>query len=186
MTNKITFARVELGQYFQQRRVELGHSQHELADMVGLSASTVNGIETGRFAWDIDLQHRLCAALEITPFFAAGDMTEQNGRKWLQEDNPERYHGYYITENLLLYPDQMALTKFTYPRLFVRFNYGDSYFASYAEWVANIAVLEWLDKDDKPTDPAEIETILTDCWNFLALHEQEEERLANEIDEDEE
>lgn len=99
-----------------------------------------------------------------------------------KEDDPERYHGFYITENLLLYPEQLAITKLTAPRLFVRFNYGESYFSSYDDWVANHTELSWLDPDDKPTDPDEIEEILTDCWNFLALHEREEERLADEED----
>jgi hypothetical protein len=100
------------------------------------------------------------------------------------EHQPQHFHGFYISENLLLYPTQLAITKLTHPRLFLRFDYGDSYFASFEDFVASIAVQEWLDPNDKPTKKDEIEHILTDCWNFLALHEQEEERLAEEMDEE--
>lgn len=94
----------------------------------------------------------------------------------------EHFHGFYISENLLLYPDQVAIIKLTYPRLFLRFNYADSYFTSYEDFVSNIAVQEWLD-GERPDD-RQVETILTDCWNFLALHEREEERLADEMDDE--
>ena len=83
-----------------------------------------------------------------------------------------------------MHPDQAAITKLTYPRLFVRFNYADSYFSSLNDWLANHTELEWLDPDDRPTDPDEVESILIDCWNFLELHEREEDRLA-EMDDDE-
>jgi hypothetical protein len=94
----------------------------------------------------------------------------------------EDFHGFYISENLLLYPDQLAIIKLTYPRLFLRFNYGDSYFTSYEDFIGNIAVQEWLDNERPDAD--QVTAILTDCWNFLALHEREEERLADEMDED--
>ena len=97
----------------------------------------------------------------------------------------EHFIGFGIYEDLLNFPGQLAIMKLTYPRLFVRFNYRNSYFSSFEEWVDKHTDLQWLDPGDKPTDLDEIETILTDCWNFLALHEREEERLANEIEDDE-
>ncbi len=70
MSDKIKAARQQLGDMFRQRRQQMGRTQKEVADFLELSAETVKGIETGRFAWDIDLLFRLCAALEIKPFFA--------------------------------------------------------------------------------------------------------------------
>lgn len=96
--------------------------------------------------------------------------------------NPDNFHGFYITENLLLYPDQLAIIKLTYPRLFVRFNYDDAYFASYEDWKRSIITVEWLDHADKPTDSGQVEEILNDCWNFLSLHEEEEERINEQFD----
>lgn len=185
MDDKIKAARQQLGSFFKQRREQMGIDPETLSAHLGITANTVKGIESGRFAWDIDLQHRLCAALEIKPYFSATEELGTEDYKTRKEDDPERYHGFYITENLLLYPEQLAITKLTHPRLFVRFNYGEMYFSSYTDWVANHTELSWLDPEDKPVDPEEIKYILTDCWNFLALHEREEERLAEEIEDNE-
>lgn len=70
MSEKIKAARQQLGGFFKERRLQMGRTTQELADFVGISVNTLNGIESGRFAWDVDLNNRLCAALEIKPFFA--------------------------------------------------------------------------------------------------------------------
>lgn len=180
---KIKAARQQLGSFFKNRREEMGHDLELVARTVEITSNSLKGIESGRFAWDIDLHHRLCAALEIKPYFSTTE--EPPGFKLWKADDPERYYGFYITENLILYPDQLAITKLTHPRLFVRFNYGESYFSSYDDWKANHTQVEWLDADDKPTTEEDIDYYLTECWNFLALHEKEEERLADEFDDDE-
>ena len=180
--DKIKAARVQLGRFFQQRREEMGHDRKDLAEHLGISEETVKGIETGRFAWDIDLHFRICQALDIKPYFSALQDPLSGDYRLRKEDDPERYHGFYISENLLLYPRQLAIIKLTHPRLFVRFNYGESYFSSYEDWKANHTSVEWLDADDKPDDPEEIDYHLTDCWNFLALHEREEERLSDNME----
>jgi DNA-binding XRE family transcriptional regulator len=68
--NEIKAARATLGSFFKDRRIQMGRTQKEVADFLGLTKNTINGIESGRFAWDIDLNHRLCEALEIKPFYA--------------------------------------------------------------------------------------------------------------------
>jgi transcriptional regulator with XRE-family HTH domain len=62
-------ARKELGEFFKRRRLAMGHSEESLANYLGLSSNTLRGIETGRFACDIDVLLQLCSALEIKPFF---------------------------------------------------------------------------------------------------------------------
>lgn len=178
--NPITRARKQLGAFFQARREELGHDVETVAVHLGITANTMRGVETGRFAWDIDLHLRICQVLEIKPYFSTINPPDTEDYRLRAEDDPERYHGYYITENILLYPDQLAITKLTHPRLYLRFNYRDSFFSSYEDWKANHTELQWLDPDDKPTDPEEIDEVLTDCWNFLALTEREEERQPDE------
>lgn len=96
------------------------------------------------------------------------------------ENEPTTYEGFYIAENILDFPGQMAIVKLSYPRLFIRFDYADSYFASYEDFISSIAVAEWLD-GETPGDE-EKDHIFTDCWNFLALTEREEERQAEERD----
>lgn len=89
-----------------------------------------------------------------------------------------RYDNFYISENILEYPGQLAIIKLSYPRLFLRFSYQDGYFISYEDWKDEIIVTEWLD-GERPNEE-EQEDILTDCWNFLALTEREEDRLSDE------
>lgn len=180
MNEKSKAARQQLGQLFKKRREEMGHDEQTVADHLGITANTLKGIESGRFAWDIDLHLRICQALEIKPYFSYNQDPLTEDYRTRKNDDPERYHGFYISENILLHPGQLAILKLTHPRLFLLFNYGESYFASYEDWKANIADQQWLDPDDKPTTEEEIDYHLTDCWNFLALHEREEQRLYNE------
>lgn len=184
MTEKIKAARQLLGSFIKQRREEMGYSQEDLALHVGVTANTINGVENGRFAMDIDLQFLIYEALEIKPYFSTINPPDEEDYRLRKKDDPERYHGFYCADNLLLYPGELAIIKFSHPRLFVRFNYANSYFSSYEDWVNNQTDLQWLDPDDKPESEEEIEEILTDCWNFLALQEREEDRLAEEREND--
>lgn len=176
---KIRTARKELGRFFAEKREAMGRTQEELALYVGISPNTLRGIEAGRFAWDIDMNHRLCAALEIKPYFHTPAPDGDLNSHLKAADDAERYYGFYISENIILHPGKLAILKLTYPRLFLLFNYDETVFVDYEDFKLNIALQEWLDPNDKPTDPDEIDAIITDCWNFLALTEQEEERLYN-------
>lgn len=177
MTDKIKAAREALGGFIQQRREELGLTPELMGEILGVTANTIKGIETGRFAWDIDLQLRIFQALGIKPYFSYINDDEQEDYSRLKEDDPERYHGFYIGTNFSLYPKQASIIKLTHPRLFVRFNYTESLFIDFEDWKNNHTVLQWLDADDKPTSPDEEDEILTDCWNFLALHERAEDEM---------
>lgn len=85
---------------------------------------------------------------------------------------------YYITENILDWPGQLAVIKLSPPMVFVRFDEASAYFASYEEWRDEIFVVEWIGSE-KP-DRENQEAIFTDIWNFLAMSEAEEERQAEE------
>lgn len=89
---------------------------------------------------------------------------------------------FYIAENILDWPGQLAVVKLSDPQLFVKFDYNESYFASFEDFRDSIVTMEWL-SGERPAEK-DIDRILTDCWNFLALTEEEEERLADERDED--
>ncbi|WP_147313820.1 helix-turn-helix domain-containing protein [Deminuibacter soli] len=178
--NEIKTARAQLGAFFRQRREEMGIPIEVLGDFLGVTANTINGIETGRFAWDIDIHLRLCQAMEIKPYFSTTKPPGSEDYRNRPDDDAERYHGYYISENLMLYPNQLAILKLTSPRLFLRFNYPDSHFIDFDDWKANHTDLQWLDPTDKPGSQEEAESILIDCWNFLALHEREEDKLYSD------
>lgn len=95
--------------------------------------------------------------------------------KGKQTDDRFKYprSSYYITENIRDWDGQLAITKLSPPMVFVRFAYSDSYFATFDEFRDSLAVVEWI--GGEVPDEEEQEAILTDCWNFLALHEEEEE-----------
>lgn len=177
INDKIKVARKQLGDFFRNRREEMGIPVELLAEHLGISSNTVKGIESGRFAWDIDLHLKICAMLEIKPYFSTSSDPGEEDYTLRKNDDPERYHGFYISENLTLYPDQLAIMKLTYPRLFLRFNYPDSHFLNFEDWKANHVEISWIDPNDKPESDAEIEYNLIECWNFLCLHEREEENL---------
>lgn len=85
---------------------------------------------------------------------------------------------YYITENILDWPGQLAVIKLSPPMVFVRFDEASAYFASYEEWRDEIFVVEWIGGEKPNRD--EQEAIFTDIWNFLVQHEEEEERQAED------
>lgn len=87
-----------------------------------------------------------------------------------QSDSRFRYprSSYYITENILDWDGQLAITKLSPPAVFVRFPNADAYFADFEQFRDSLAVVEWL--GEKP-DPDEQEAILIDCYNFLVLHD---------------
>lgn len=89
MNEKHKAARIALGGYFADRRKQMGHTMQELANHLGISSETVKGVESGRFAYDIDLLFKFCEALEMKPFFALleelgkGSATIPSGEKFL-------------------------------------------------------------------------------------------------------
>ncbi len=70
MNEKIKAVRQAQGSFFKKRREQMGIPAQILAGKLGITANTLKGIESGRFARDIDLQHNICAALEIKPYFS--------------------------------------------------------------------------------------------------------------------
>lgn len=90
---------------------------------------------------------------------------------------------WWYCDNIIDHPDSIGLLRMDFPRAFILVrNYGDIYpsdnFEYFKECVAEVNFL-----DPKDRDGADIDGILTDAWNFLALEEQEEENLDEEYEE---
>lgn len=100
--------------------------------------------------------------------------------KYFKDDT----QNYYICENILDYDGQMAILRMKEPLVFVHFNYADSYFSTFEDWRKEIVRVEWL--SGTAPDAFTQQQVLTDCWNFLALHEREEENRYERGDYDEE
>lgn len=62
---EIITARKQLGGFFKARREEMGIPVEVLAEFAGISANTLNRVESGAFAWDVDLHIKICEFLKI-------------------------------------------------------------------------------------------------------------------------
>lgn len=85
----------------------------------------------------------------------------------------------YICDNIIEYPTQTGLLYLGFPRVFVRFeNNSESYFSDYDYWRENLAVINWLEPCEVANySENEKEEVLIKLWNFLCLHEEEEENF---------
>ena len=62
------------------------------------------------------------------------------------------------------------------PRVFILIrDYGESCFEGFREFKQHIAEVNFLDPKDR--EEADLDDLLTEAWNFLALTEEEEENL---------
>lgn len=61
-------------------------------------------------------------------------------------------------------------------------DYADAYFASYVEFREHIAEVNFLHPGDR--ENADIDELLRQAWNFMALQEQKEEELSEYYEED--
>lgn len=93
----------------------------------------------------------------------------------------EMYSHWWYCENIVCHEGQIALMRMDFPRVFVLIrDYGEAYFSTYEEFAGHIAEVNFLDPKDR--EGADLESILTEAWNFLALTERREEELYDEND----
>lgn len=84
--SKIKAAREKLGGFIAERRKQMGRNQQEVAAFCGLPLSTYQGIESGKFAANIDQLFKVCAALELPPIFTT---LESIGKGSLPDMDPK-------------------------------------------------------------------------------------------------
>ena len=85
---------------------------------------------------------------------------------------------WWLCENIVHHAGQVALLRMDFPQVFVLIrDYGESYFASFDEFKQHIAEVNFL--DPKEREKSDLDDLLTEAWNFLALTEEEEERQYN-------
>ena len=93
---------------------------------------------------------------------------------------PEKFKHYFWGENKLFFPDEEYVIKLSFPRMFVRYNVGDAYFASFEEFVTSIAEIQFLD-GERPSDK-EVQEHMVDIWNYVVLCERQLEDDLKEIE----
>lgn len=92
-----------------------------------------------------------------------------------------RCEHWWYCDNVVSYPHIIALLHMDFPRVFILIrDYEEAYFATYEEFRDGIAEINFFDSTDR--DNADIDALLTDAWNFLALQEEEDERLCGEYE----
>lgn len=82
---------------------------------------------------------------------------------------------WWLCENIINHAGQVALLRMDFPQVFILIrDYGESYFANFDEFKNSIAEVNFFNPQDRKE--ADLDEILVDAWNFLALTEEEEER----------
>lgn len=95
----------------------------------------------------------------------------------------KRSEHWWFCENIVNRPGQIALLRMDFPQVFILIrDYEEAYFASYEEFKEGIAEINFFNPADR--DTADLDDILIDAWNFLSLEEEEEDRQAELIRED--
>lgn len=93
-----------------------------------------------------------------------------------------KYPGCFYCDNLVDYPDYIALLHIGFPRCFVWVRRVEDFlFSDYDQFVANIAEINWLDPGDKGTKE-EQEEILIKLWNFAIEQEEIEDNMVSDIE----
>jgi len=81
----------------------------------------------------------------------------------------KKYRKFYLSKNVLCYPEQIIIIKLSCPRLLIRFK-EDFEDVEFDFWKNNFLCFEWLDLHDKPISKKNIDKILFDCWSFINSH----------------
>lgn len=101
-----------------------------------------------------------------------------------QNDYENRTANWWYCDNLIAHHDFVGLLSLNFPRVFILFrNQKDFVLDSFEEWKQGVAEINFLDPSDRKN--ADIDSILTDAWNFMALQEAKDEELYNDYKDDE-
>ena len=93
----------------------------------------------------------------------------------IREDAVKRSQHWWFCENVMNHPGQVGLLRMDFPRVFILIrDYSVAYWAGYEEWKGDIIEVNFFTPSER--DEADMDAILTDAWNFLALVEEEDER----------
>lgn len=86
---------------------------------------------------------------------------------------------WWYCDNIVSLRGYVGLLHLGFPRLFILFRDEEQYITSdFESWKEGIAEINFLDPNDRET--ADLDSLLTDAWNFAALQEAEEDRISEE------
>lgn len=83
-------------------------------------------------------------------------------------------HWWYC-DNILCHPGMVGLLRMDFPRVFLLMrDYDTAYWAGFEEWKSDLVEVNFFTPSER--EEADLDNILIDAWNFLALIEEEEDR----------
>lgn len=101
----------------------------------------------------------------------------------VREEAKARSACWWFCENLVNHKGMVGLLRLDFPRVFILMrDYSVAYFASYEKWRDEIVEMNFLDPKDR--EGADLDEILIDAWNFLALEEEADEEMYNELNDE--
>ena len=92
----------------------------------------------------------------------------------IREEAIKRSAHWWYCDNILNHPGQCGLLRMDFPRVFILIRDEDTaYWADFKAWKEDIIEVNFFNPSERAE--ADLDEILTDAWNFLALIEEEEE-----------
>lgn len=94
----------------------------------------------------------------------------------------DKFKHYIIGENQICFPGVEYILKLDFPRVYIKYNLSDAYFADFNQFYNSFAEVQWLDGVAPDTETQK--EIFINAYNFLCLDERllenDLEDLANE------
>lgn len=96
-----------------------------------------------------------------------------------RKEATSRSQHWWFCENIINHPEQVGLLRMDFPRIFILIrNRSIGYWADYEKWKRDIAEVHFFTPSER--EDADMDALLTEAWNFLALTEEEEDRIYEE------
>lgn len=104
----------------------------------------------------------------------------------IRKEAIKRSQHWWYCDNILNHPGQCGLLRMDFPRVFILMrDYDTAYWADIEEWKKDLVEVNFFTPSER--EEANLDEILTEAWNFLALIEEEEEKqfeLNNQYEDD--
>ena len=95
----------------------------------------------------------------------------------------EKSQHWWLCDNIVCHDGQVGLLRMDFPRVFILMrDYDRAYWADFDEWKRDLVEVNFFTPSER--NEADLDEILREAWNFLALEEEEEERQAKLREED--
>lgn len=99
------------------------------------------------------------------------------GNDMMRQEAIEKSQHWWLCDNIVNHAGQCGLLRMDFPRVFILMrDYDRAYWADFDEWKRDLVEVNFFSPSER--EDANLDEILREAWNFLALEEEEEERQA--------